>query len=480
MSAAPKIDRRRSFIRLVCPFLFDPHSDNAPMDRADRAEWVSKETAHPVWARVDHRSLLPDSERYLRDLSGAARSAAPSLPSQMGLWKLDNNFITSSAGLASSRLTRIALGKGRGWVKLEAVDLVLFGSGVGFVVFEYAAAQPPRGMPPEDCARPEEPATWLDCAKYVRRISQPIFTRVTRGDEKELSAHRLVALLLGTIGLDSATEVDDPTVDSSLISAAPITFTSLFIDGATEEQAREWIVQLRYGLGSAPADPPSPEQLALEDSGVQRRSSRSWFFGSSSSAGFVGVDLPKRGFWEHFPGELRRQYQLGLLIVLQQRHALLRVGELISSVWLNDEDSWRIERFNDLQQRLHYLAAHLMPQQFSQRNSQQRFYRTMRRVFAIEPLHEDVRRTVTELSDSLRLRMTERQGEQQARFERVVSAFALLFGVPSLVLAFLAIDVSGISKPLPLVVAVLLLFASFGLGALIGFMARRRRRLSGA
>jgi hypothetical protein len=72
----------------------------------------------------------------------------------------------------------------------------------------------------------------------------------------------------------------------------------------------------------------APEELALRDPSTYRRSERSWFYGSTVAAGFIATDLASTGFWQQFPSELRREYQLALLLVLQQRHALLSI-----SVW---------------------------------------------------------------------------------------------------------------------------------------------------
>jgi hypothetical protein len=324
-------------------------------------------------------------------------------------------------------------------------------------------------------AQRDRPETWIDFAKFSRRLTQDRLRRFWEPDSDPHFVYDDVAKLLATIGLEATMERRPVTGPTAIVLAQPVPFTGLFLTGATEEQAREYVVQLRYNVGSANLETSAPEELALDDVGVRRRTSGSWFYGSTVAAGFVAADLSTTGYWQSFPGELRRQYQFALLVVLQQRHALLQLNEQIAEYWDGD-DELRVVRFTELQESLHYLSAKLMPPQYSERNSQQRFYTTMRRAFQVEQLNTDVRRTISELSETLRLRLADQQGQQQARFERVVSAFALTFGVPSLVLAFLSVDVTGISKPLPLLVALAVVSVSIGFGALIGYAARRRRR----
>jgi hypothetical protein len=481
------VDLRRSFLRLVCPFYFRPATLPIIIRRADEVMWRSKTTAHPVWSRTEYSYLLPGVRRYIN-------SPSPEL-SAAGIWRLHESYLASHQGLAGSRHWYFRLLKNLYFVQLKAVDFAVFGTGVGFVVFEFVATYPPRGRDTNsDAALPTAPATWIDLSRLLRRLLylSIVHTRIeTPSRETDAAAaasqasspdchslHYEMERLLATVGmqvspvLEEAVDVEDS--NAVVISAQPITFTSLFLIEASEDQMREWTARLRYNVGSRPLYEPAPEELSLSDGSIQKRSDRSWLYGSTVAAGFIASDLPQTGFWQQFPSELRREYQLALLLTLQQRHALLSLSDLVSDRWLNADEQHRVAQFSQLQERLQYLSARLMPSQLGQRSSQQRFYATMRSAFQISDLYHDVRQTISELSESLRLRLSEEQGEQQRRFERRVSALALLFGVPSLVLAFLAIDVSGISKPVPLLIALSAVLASFALGALVGLIVRRR------
>jgi hypothetical protein len=469
MSAiAPVVDVRRSFLRLVCPFFFDSATMPTVVGGADAATWSPRGTSHPVWNQVDYRYLLPGVQRYIN-------APRPEL-SAAGCWRLDESFLGSPAGLGGSRLWSFRLVKHLHYAKLKAVELAVFGTGVGFVVFEFVLTNPPRGIAADDdFAAPGDPATWVDLAKLLRRLLYLSIIRKEIHASSLCSLHNEMATLLGTVGLKTSPVLDQAAGDgTAIVSAQPITYTSLFLTGASEDQMRAWTVQLRYNIGSRPLYEVAPEELSLRDSSIYRRSEGSWFYGSTVAAGFIATDLAPRGYWQQFPSELRREYQLALLLALQQRHALLSISDLVSDHWLNANEQLRVAQFSQLQERLHYLSARLMPPQLGYRSSPQRFYATMRTAFQIAELYDDVRQTVSELSESLRLRLSEEQGEQQHRFERMVSGFALLFGVPSLVLAFLAIDVTGIRKPLPMLIALAAVTAAFGLGGLVGLIARRR------
>lgn len=464
----PRVDHQRSFVRLCCAFVFDPGRMEELVAEADSAVWRADTAELPVWERLNHWSLLPSAQRYLTVPRDTAAPAA--------LWRLTSQYGNSRKGLGTGQFWLAHLGRGASCVvSVRGVELALFGTGVGFVVLEYQLRSGSQHQMAGGVVQRDRPEAWIDFAKFSRRLTQDRLRRFWEPDGDPHFVYDDVAKLLATIGLEATMERRPVTGTTAIVLAQPVPFTGLFLIGATEEQAREYVVQLRYNVGSANLETSAPEELALDDVGVRRRTSGSWFYGSTVAAGFVAVDLGATGYWQSFPGELRRQYQFALLVVLQQRHALLQLNEQIAEYWDGD-DELRVVRFTELQESLHYLSAKLMPPQYSERNSQQRFYATMRRAFQVEQLNTDVRRTISELSETLRLRLADQQGQQQARFERVVSAFALTFGVPSLALAFLSVDVTGISKPLPLLVALAVVSVSIGFGALIGYAARRRRR----
>jgi len=482
--AVPQVDTGRSFLRLVCPFRFHPGGLSAIIRRADQ----SVDGRPPLWGRITYQSLLPGTGRYVNssvsDLSAAC------------VWRLDRNSQRRAPGLAVGTTCYFRVKKRLYVVRIESAELALFGTGIGFLILEFVARAVPRGRDlAEIAAPPDSPATWIELAKILRRgelIHGPIirtqFANVL-GAEHEPDGtpsstadyHRLrdyIATLISTVGLHVLSSPDEPIdikdQDAILLSEQNLTFMSLFLTGASHEQMREWAARLRYSVGARAEYGPAPAELALDDLGIQRRSDRSFLYGSITAAGFIGSDLPKVGFWQQFPTELRREYQLALLVALQQRHALLALSSLVSDRWLNADNHDRVTQFGKIQDQLQYLSARLMPVQMLGRNSQQRFYATMRVALEVEHLYSNVRQTVSDLSESLRLRLSEDQSLQQLRFERRVSVLALVFGVPSLVLAFLAINVKEFPAQLPLAVALSVVALSFTLGLLVALTIRRR------
>jgi hypothetical protein len=102
---------------------------------------------------------------------GAAlyQCARPEL-SAAGCWRLDESYLGSHEGLGRSRRWSFRLLEHLYYVKPKAVELAVFGTGVGFVVFELVLTGPPRGVADDDFAAPGDPATWVDLAKLLRRL----------------------------------------------------------------------------------------------------------------------------------------------------------------------------------------------------------------------------------------------------------------------------------------------------------------------
>jgi hypothetical protein len=137
-----------------------------------------------------------------------------------------------------------------------------------------------------------------------------------------------------------------------------------------------------------------------------------------------------------------------------------------------------VAAFRAIQDDLHHLTARGLPGELIERNGQQRFYALAQRALHVPELFSEARTSVSELNDAVRLRFSEVLEQCQHRFEQRVSIFALLFGVPSLALAFLGVNIRGVTAPdaIPLWFVLSFLVFAFCLGALIGRAIRGRER----
>ena len=256
------------------------------------------------------------------------------------------------------------------------------------------------------------------------------------------------------------------------ITAFP--FTALFLNGVPIERTREAVVGLRYNTRFDTEVELAPDDLLL-DEGVLLRRPGAWLYCSLTSAGFVGNDVPTAGYYHQFHAELRRVYSLAAVVTLQQRYALLALAERVSDRWLKGDPADRGRAFGELQTQLQYLTARSMASQIFHRNNQHRFYSLTQDALGVRRLYEEVRASINDLSDAVRLELSERMEEQSRRFEQRVSVLALLFGVPSLMLAFIGANIEGVtsSDGVPFPAALALVVVSLLLGAVISTFVRR-------
>ncbi|MEO8697584.1 MAG: hypothetical protein ABI658_29050 [Acidimicrobiales bacterium] len=458
------------------------------MERADRAQWSFVKDGL-VWQPT--KIHLSDVSGSLTDfVNNPDRSRAT-----VAGWRLRPDAFDNARGLSAGATWWLQSRPSPICVRCRAAELAIFSTGVGFVSLDFIPRQSPRESDMSSLA-PDRVSTWVELSHDLRYLggvqSRPLVVErrtggaphskqscfaafdtsapVATGDEGRL--HHLIDGLLSTLSPSPPADgvrVASPPVELRLRSRSHA-FVSLFLVSAADRQIRETVLRLRANARSGADFVPSEKDLRLDGEGVYLRAESAWHYMSQTTAGFVGNDLPERGYFAQVPNEFRHQYQLGLLFALQQRYALLGLAERVSDEWLEPDESDRVAAFRAIQDDLHHLMARGMPSELLERDGQQRFYAFAQRELRVPELFGDVRTSVAELNDAVRLRFSEALQDRQHRFEQRVSIFALLFGVPSLALAFLGVNIRGVTAPdaIPLWFALAFLVFAFCLGALIG------------
>ena len=159
---------------------------------------------------------------------------------------------------------------------------------------------------------------------------------------------------------------------------------------------------------------------------------------------------------------------MSVVVALHQHRRLLKLAEEIGQTWSETDLRRRLWRLGKVADSLHELTARGMSSQLYLRNLPQRYYAALQEAFDIERSYQRVREAVSDLSDTVRIELSERASEQQDRFQYRIAVAAILFGVPTIVLAFFGLEINGLTSPdLSLVLALIILIGSLVLGAAV-------------
>ncbi len=283
---------------------------------------------------------------------------------------------------------------------------------------------------------------------------------------------------------EPTTEIVEAGADRGYIDLADLAypFTGLFVNNGPEQLVRELVLRLRYHVRSDEELAPPEDMDFAGTTSIQRRQD-SWLFCSLTGAGFVGNDVPSSGYFNQFTGELRRVHSVSVILVLQQHRTILRLAEDVGQSWADADAKERLVRFRQIADRLHEMTARGMPSQLFVRRNAQRYYVGMQDALDINRIFQQLREAVRDLTEAVRVELAEQLQEQQRRFEHRVSIAAVLFGVPSIVLAFFGLQISGVTYPdaLPLLLVLAVLLGSLltGLAITMG-LGRHARRSANA
>jgi hypothetical protein len=494
-----RIDTDASFVHFVYPFLFAAETFAARAQAVERAQWQRGERSLAVWQtdRFPEDELLAHVARYL--------NPPEDTPATARLWDIGHDALRSPRGLGAgaenpSADWALTSPKGDMHFRLGAVQLVLFRIGVGFLTVH---------------ARPlsQELGDWLDFVHYFRflqgqrgtgvraqrRVGRdqvaPFFPEPAGGVAPDAAGQRVFGQVLDTLLRTGAEEGEEaPWWCEVFIPGQLLPFAVFYVDNIPTEEIPPLVYKVRNFFHQAQGENPAAEELRLDHPSLLAYAEHVWFAFSLDGGAFVACDAPRNPFWrETLPQHLRDQYFLLLLLALHQRFALTGISEQVAEHWLvNGDERSEEEReaaFTRIRDGLLSFIARGYFTQVMQREHHHRCYRRWHETFQVQQLYEEVCDEVREISNYLLLRRSERieriqelqrrQMEAEARaeaareqsararawrLERWIGVLGMSIGIPSLLLGFLGINLSGLTATEGMSISKALLWGGISLG----------------
>ena len=459
----PTIDRAASFVRLVHPFLFDSASFLERCRAVEGATWSGDRGAFTVWEANPPEQpewhLLPHVARYVASDGGDTEAGAGAR-----FWRLQSAALESRAGLLNSATWTAIWHRGEERFRLEGVELLLFGVGVGVLTL---------------CTRPRSahPDLWHDFIHFGRYLRGPsaIKIRVVRqtrsGSEEPFfpdpagGSARFDPQGRGYLGEIVTALVSTATVvgegadwfEKTFASSLLIPYAALYVDGLPGDETPERVYRARNLFYAAQLLHPSEEDRRLDGHpALLPFGSRIWLACSVEGGTFLAFDAPQHDFWrKRLPDHLANEYFLLFLLALHQRLALMALSDEVAGGWpmtpRGNNDERRERAFREIRDRLLAFTARSYFAQVMQREHHHRVYRRWLEVFQIERLYTEVSAEVREMFEYSLLLRTERiatlqqeaaerdraRQERVALLERRLGQLAFIFGAPGLVVGFL-------------------------------------------
>jgi hypothetical protein len=472
-----------SFARFVYPFIFDPTTSDVRARAADGARWPGRERPLQVWreAAFPEEDLLPHVARYLNPPAGTPPTAR--------LWEVNDDALQSPRGLGAGESVQWALR----WrdreipFRLEGAELALFGVGVGLLTVQ---ARP----------LPGQLADWLDYLyafrfargqrevgiRLQRRVSaddyQPYFPAVAGGRETHPEGTGILGEVLDALLQTAAVNGDTGRWWREIfVPGQLLPYAAVYVDDVREDEVAPLLYRIRNFFPSQREIRPAAEDLRLDHDAHLTYADRQYFLFSLEGAAFLAFDAPKTDFFRReLPAHLRTHYFLLYLVALHQRLALTRLSEAVSEHWLGQAEVEREKAFEHIEDRLLTFTARGYFTQVMQRAHHHRVYRRWQEVFQLEQLYREVSDEIREMHNLLLVRRSQLEEAATRRLERLVGLLGTIIGVPALVLAFLDINLKGVTtaqEGLPLrralFIAALALVLGILMGLLLSFLVQR-------
>ncbi len=445
-----RVAKESSFIHFVYPFLFDTDEFDDRVEAFQEAtQQVHGKQEKPVWceAKFPEDELLSHVRNYLNSSQGA--------PATAHLWELNFDDMRHVFGLRN----------GEGWCLIRkkltipfqwgddswSAQLALFRVGVGFLTI--------RAKPTGDQVR-----DWLDFLHYFRYVNgqMGVYVRADAHPAANPISHpdgagyfgSVLRALLQTGAFEGEQE---PWWQEVYVQGKLIPFVALFVDELADEGADSQFQELLYRVHRFfPADRliiPSAADLDFDSHPAFLPYVRDqWFIFSLEGGAFVARNAPKTDFFRKtLPDHLGRQYFLLFLLALHQRFALMRLSQLVSDHWLQNDPRKRVEVFTSIRDQLLAFTARGYFTQVMQRENHHRCYCKWQEIFQVEALYREVSDEVREMHETLQMKRAES-----------LNWFAWLLGPPALLLTLA--EAAGVASPL---IAMLLLLAGFAIGGLV-------------
>jgi len=484
-----------SFLLFVYPFLFEASTFEQRVDAIDtrrisikrrsKSEGAAQtESSVPFWLRVSQfprDEMLAYVADYLNPRNKNAKATAQiwalneELENVYGLFGRRFNWKLHAASIPQPIQFVFGSKRASDW----AAHLMLFRDGVGFLTiwaepqshsvddwldlahfFRFAKGQRKVSI---DC----EKRAGLD-QKTNQQIYEPFFplsaerVAVAREDGAVLDMilHSLMDVGTGQWWRDV------------FVPEQMIPFAIMFIRDAEPANDLRLANKVRNFFRGSQGDNPAPEDLEPANPGLIPYAERQWFSLSLEGGGFLAFDPPETPFYRNtLRDHLRDHYFLVMLLALHQRFKLMDLSQQVAEKWLIDEDAQleeqiseaRLQAFGEIRQAFLEFSARGYFTQVMQHEHHHKFYRKWQEIFQIKELYEEVRDEVREIHDFLRLnraekilRLTEKQQKtmkekaeadaaREKRIEKRLRFVGLVFGLPALIIAFLGINLVGIT-----------------------------------
>lgn len=490
------VSRKQSFSHFVYPFVFESENFSAISEAVKKAVFIAGEDKSlNVWqtALFPKEDLLLHVSRYLNP---ADEDVSPTAK----IWNITGEALSSFHGLGNRAEWKLHAKQTdeKGEAKdieipfvFSDLQLAIFRTGIGFLTVEAAP-------------KSENISDWLNFLHFFRFIDrQNVSLSAVRaiGFDKPKQQQKLARFFPfsegGAVGqgkfktiLCRLLEQFEADCAEVFIPDQLLPFTALFINEHPVDEDFQVIYKLRNFFHSEQGKNPAPTDLRPDHPSLLEYGEREWHIFSHDGGAFLAFDAPDTEFFRvSLPAHLRSQYFLLFQLALQQRFALINYSVRIGEEWLGQDEKHRVKAFEKIRADFFDFAARGYFVQVMQREHHHRCYRLWQEIFQVEHFYQNVRHKISEMHEHLQTRRTEQikeLGEKQAELikdqERQINLLsillALLFGVPSLIIGFLGINLRNITIPENQAPewwqAAMIVGIPFCLGVIVSFILFRR------
>lgn len=447
-------------IRLLRPFTFDAENYGSFLG-VEQVTWRLGTKTHPVW---EPRPVSADD--FAPALAGFVNG--PPGISSCNAFRMTRSVLDSPHGFGAAapwafRRRRIHLE-----IVIRSVELILFRSGIGFLVIGLAPAE-------------DDLDGWFDLCHFARFTDasgrsatleprDPLDTALWRpaGAEPSTTVWELSQRLLAEVV--PGDEIADPFLPTQLLA-----YTIAFVESAAPVmeivyRGRNFFRSAQSVRASSPdLDPSNPSQLEYSEG--------QFFHFSLDGGGFIAVNAPATDFNRaQLPDHLEGPYFMLFLFAMHQHFALSQLAKRITECWAVEGEADRRRTFRSIFDDLLDFTARGHLSQAMQRDHHHRVYRRWYETLRVGESYDEIRRSMRDMLDYTQLLATEADAEvakedsrRQQRFELRLARWTLLLAPPAMVLALLGVNISGFSDGngiAPTTVALSLLLAiAFGAAA---------------
>jgi hypothetical protein len=472
-----------SFIYFVYPFLFDQEHFFELRDKVNNAQWQGRNQKRNIWTtqRFSEDDLLPYVARYLNPSDESQPTAH--------LWHMDRDALESPLYIGANAKWSLTHPYGEIPFHIESIQLVLFYVGVGFITI--------KSSPINDDIN-----DWQDFLHYFRFIkgqrgvgikaqrqvgrgqTEPYFSEPAGGVGKHPDGTGILGDIIdGLLLYMKPDEEENETWWSEVfIPGQMLPFAALFVENIAEIDDSQLLYRVRNFFHSRQVINPSQDDLRSDNPALLPYTGRQWFLFSLDGGAFVGCDVPKTEFFQQtLPDHLSRQYFLLFLITLHQRFALMMLSDIVAKHWLvrpgTTSETEREKTFENILGNLFSFTTRGYFAQVMQQEHHHRCYRKWQETFQLERLYSEVSKEIQEIHNYLLICRTERIqqiSEGQQRLERLLSFFAWVLGIPSLIFVYLHAAVEPVGHTLTLLTGAGGVILGYIIFTLLNYLTKRK------